>query len=67
LSAGLARLRTGRATVRGATAVVELNDPDPRAFFAELAGADLPPIAGVEHGQTSLEHLYRDLYGVEAV
>lgn len=66
LQRSLARLTSGVATVRGASAVVQLQRADPRAFLAELATLELPPLASIEHGQTSLEHLYRDLYGVEA-
>ena len=67
LAAALARLRSGVADVRGANAVIELHDSDPRAFLAELGGMrELPRTIAIEYGKTSLQDLYRALYGVEA-
>lgn len=66
-AAVLARLKSGRATLHGKSAVVELAELDPRAFLAELAMLrELPPPISIEYGKTSLQDLYRGLYGVEA-
>jgi len=68
LADALARLKSGRATLHGSMALVELDQSDPRAFLAELANLrDLPAPIAIEYGQTSLQDLYRGLYGVEAV
>jgi ABC-type multidrug transport system ATPase subunit len=48
-------------------AILELDDGDPRAFFAALAARrELPAPSAIEYGEPSLEELYRDVYGVEA-
>jgi len=61
--------RSARATLRDTTLFAELFSDDPREFLAELAEArDLPPPIAIEYGPTSLQELYRNLYGVaEAV
>ena len=57
-----------RITLEGSRASVMLREPDPRSFLSALAGADqLAPPKVIEHGQISLQELYRDLYGVEGV
>jgi ABC-type multidrug transport system ATPase subunit len=57
-----------RLSVRGERALVELSDADPRACLARLASAgDLPAPQSIDYGQLSLQELYTDLYGVEAV
>ena len=62
-----ARLRSARATARDSVLVAELSGDDPRDFLAELAALrELPPPSSIEYGRTSLQDLYRDLYGVEA-
>ena len=61
-----ARVRSAKASVRGGRLVAELASDDPRVFFGELASwLDVPAPLAVDYGQTSLEELYRDLYGVE--
>ncbi|MCY3004248.1 MAG: ABC transporter ATP-binding protein [Planctomycetota bacterium] len=61
-----ARVRSAQASVRGGRLVAELSSDDPRPFLAELAGwPDVPAPLAIDYGQTSLEELYRDLYGVE--
>jgi hypothetical protein len=67
LAAALARLKSGRATLHGSLALVELDQSDPREFLAELAASrDLPAPIAIEYGKTSLQDLYRGLYGLEA-
>jgi ABC-2 type transport system ATP-binding protein len=67
LAAALARLKSGRATLHGSLALVELDQSDPREFLAEIAAMrDLPAPVAIEYGRTSLQDLYRGLYGVEA-
>ncbi len=61
-----ARVRSGRPSVRAGRLVVELSSDDPRVFLGEMATwLDVPAPLAVDYGQTSLEELYRDLYGVE--
>ena len=61
-----ARVRSARASVRAGRLVAELAGDDPREFLAELASfRDVPAPLALDYGQTSLEELYRDLYGVE--
>jgi ABC-2 type transport system ATP-binding protein len=67
LEAAAKALRSAAATVRGTTLVAELAGDDPREFLAELAGLrELPAPIAIEHGPTTLQELYRSLYGVEA-
>ena len=52
--------------LQGNALTVVLADRDPRPFLAALAARnDLPAPRSIEHGQLSLQELYRDLYGVE--
>lgn len=61
-----ARITTARVVVRGDTLVAELSSDDPRPFLAEIAAQEgsAAPLR-LEFGKTSLQDLYRGLYGVE--
>lgn len=53
---------------RGSALVFEFAGDDPRPFLAALATLpDAPAPRALDWGELSLEDLYRDLYGVEAV
>jgi hypothetical protein len=68
LEPALAGLAGARVKLRGEHAVFELEDQDPRAFLATLfATRELPAPRSIEYGRISLQDLYADLYGVEAV
>jgi ABC-2 type transport system ATP-binding protein len=66
--ARLATLEGAVLHLRGTRAAFELASDDPRAFLARLlAVRDLPSPRAIEYGRLSLQELYTDLYGVEAV
>jgi len=68
LEQALAGLAGARVKLRGEHAVFELEDQDPRAFLGTLfATRELPRPRSIEYGRISLQDLYADLYGVEAV
>jgi ABC-2 type transport system ATP-binding protein len=55
-----------RAEISDAALTLELAGADPRPFLAELARRDGAAPRSIEYGATSLQDLYRGLYGVEA-
>jgi len=68
IQARLGRLDGAKLHVFGPRAAFELASDDPREFLTRLlALPDLPPPRTIEYGRLSLQELYTDLYGVEAV
>jgi ABC-type transport system involved in cytochrome c biogenesis ATPase subunit len=59
LAAALARLKSGRATLHGSLALVELEQSDPREFWPRSRLRGLPAPVAIEYGRTSLQDLYR--------
>jgi ABC-2 type transport system ATP-binding protein len=61
-----ASLKHAKARAQGSRLVAELDSDDPREFLAEIAASrELGAPLSIEYGRTSLQDLYRGLYGVE--